>query len=283
MRTIRMIPVLLIGAWGLAQHPAGLNEEAWFDTLVEAYQAGDYWTALLGFERFADTYPGSDLAARAWYNRACLLREVGKPDQAIAAFTRIMNSDFDELEAYGGIMEQYALYKNRSAKNLAELYLEAGDYQQAGKYIYQFDREYPYQHFCGNELTADAIYTATMYARYYHGTGKHEKAIRKLLPYAFGNGLAGNHTVQELLIEYLPETFDRKTVQQELQAALESFTAQSKSNGTLKMFGVKIPVSEYAFYDTPATISAGTAELSWTAKLEVLLREHPVFGRYLTP
>lgn len=53
-----------------------------------------------------------------------------------------------------------------------------------------FDKKYKYTHFCGNELMANEIYTATAYARLYHGYGRSRKAISYLLPHLFYNGYA---------------------------------------------------------------------------------------------
>ncbi|WP_088339526.1 tetratricopeptide repeat protein [Robiginitalea sediminis] len=269
------------GAYTWAQEGTR-TEETWFDDLVTAYYDGEYWTALMGFERFMETYPGSEFRPRAEFNRACLLRELGKPDQAIAAFKAIMRSDFDEYEPYGGIMEQYALYKNRSAGHLAELYLELEDYDQAAAYVYQYDKVYPYQHFCGNELSANEIFTATLYARVYYGQGKPRKAIEKLLPHVFYNGLAGNAQVLELLEIYLPQTYSRDEMVAALEQAISDFRPQGKASGTLKLLGVKIPVYEYAFYDWHNPLEEEVEGLSWKGKLPTLLKNHPVFGRYLS-
>ncbi|SFR40132.1 Tetratricopeptide repeat-containing protein [Robiginitalea myxolifaciens] len=279
MRNLVLLVAIFSVFTGIAQSTPR-TPESWFDDLTDLYYDGDYWPALLGFERFLAAHPYSELRPRAMYNRASLLRELGKSEEAIIAFKEIMKSDFDELEPYGGIMEQYALFKNRSAAHLAELYLEARQYDKAETYVYLYDKVYPYKHFCGNELTASAIYKASLYARVYFGQGKSEKAIKTLLPHVFYNGLADNGQITELLGEYLPKTYDRDQMIAALEEAIGNFRPKNKEFGYLKLYGVKIPVQSYAFYDWQYPVTEDVENLSWNAKLSMLLENHPVFGRY---
>lgn len=281
MGKIVLISMLLSCGFIYGQKEAEKKETMWFDELTESYYDGDYMTAYLGFGRFVEEYPKSDLAPRAVFNQAWLLRELGKEEEAKVIFEQIMKSDYDEQEAYGGIMEQYTLYKNRSAKHLAEIYLGEENYKEAAKYIYIFDKVYPYKHFCGNELSANEIYTDAMYAKAYHGKGNTEKAIKKLLPHMFDNGLAGNGEIVELLNNYLPQVYSKEELTQLMETSLKEFKIGKHEEGLLKLLGVRIPVYTYQLYG----FGNQNYDIDLNADIETLFNEvfrtHPVISQYL--
>ncbi|MGX1931072.1 tetratricopeptide repeat protein [Flagellimonas sp. 2504JD4-2] len=281
MKRIFLLAILFFGFHGISQNNNPKKEVEWYDELMEKYYEGDYMTAYLGLGRFVEQYPNSELVPRAIFNQACLLRDLGKDDEAKSIFQRIMLSDYDEHEAYGGIMEQYALYKNRSAKHLAEIFLEEGNFKMAEKYIYLFDKVYPYKHFCGNELSANAIYTDVMYAKIYHGKGKTDKAIKKLLPHLFYNGLTGNQSVIDLLQEYLPLAYTNNELKALLKDSLENFKIKSDEEGFLKFLGVKIPVYTYLLYDFTNKDLADNLDLDQKSKFLKVFASHPVLSTYL--
>ncbi len=281
MKNITILLLLLCGMTVFSQKSTSDRETEWFDELVEDYYEGDYMTAYLGFGQFVKHYPKSSLVPRAIFNQACLLRELGRDEDAKVVFRKIMNSNFDEQEAYGGIMEQYALYKNRSAKHLAEIYLNENDFNNAGKYIHLFDKIYPYQHFCGNELSANAIYTDTMYAKMYHGKGKTEKAIKKLLPHMFYNGLAGNQEVLDLLNQYLPLVYSNSELITLLEVSISDFQIIDNDWGKLKFLNVRVPVYTYQLYDFNNTGSADDLDLKGKAAFLEIFKNHPVLSNYL--
>lgn len=281
MKKIVLLLSLSIITSVLAQKKMADDETLWFEELVQTYYKGDYMTAYLGFGKFVEQHPGSDLVPRALFNQACLLRELGRDRDAVPIFKKIMKSNFNEKEAYGGIMEQYALYKNRSAKHLAEIYLNEKHFKSAAQYIYQFDKVYPYQHFCGNELSADAIYTDIMYAKMYHGKGKTIKAIKLLLPHMFYNGLAGNQEVLDLLNQFLPLVYSKKELTEQLVLSIENFKTLSAEEGQLKFLNVRIPVYTYALYDLGSSISGDTFDLKGRAAFTALFKNHPVLSKYI--
>lgn len=276
-----LLLTLLLSIQAIAQENNAKTETEWFDELMETYYDGDFMTAYLGLGQFIDKYPNSDLVPRATFNQAFLLRELGKDNEAKMILKRILNSEYNEYDSYGGIMEQYALYKNRSAKHLAEIALFEKEYEKASKYIYLFDQVYPYKHFCGNELSADEIYTQTMYAKMYHGKGKTTKAIKKLLPHMFFNGLAGNQEVLDLLNEYLPMVFSRDEIKSLLQESIESFKVKKNGNAQFTILDVKIPLDSYYLYDIQGSDWSNANENFDKKALVKLMENHEVWSNYL--
>ena len=263
-----------------AQNNKSDAELEWFEELSETSYQGDFMTAYLGFGKFLEKYPDSELAPRALFNQGFLLRELGKEQEAKQIFERIMEEEFNEYENYGGIMEQYTLYKNRSAKHLAEIYLEEENFIAALKYIKIFDNIYPYKHFCGNELEADAIYTDVMYAKTYYGMGKLDKAIKMLLPHLFYNGLASNNEVMELLGQYLPQLYSNNEIKQFVEEGIQNFKAKDKDYGTFQLLGVKIPVYTYQFYGEGEIELVSDKGTKNNQAIEKVIKTHPVFEVY---
>ncbi|RIV43600.1 tetratricopeptide repeat protein [Flagellimonas pelagia] len=263
-----------------AQNNKGDAELEWFEELSEITYEGDYMTAYLGFGQFLEKFPDSELAPRALFNQGYLLRELGRGQEAKRIFERIIEEEYNEYENYGGIMEQYTLYKNRSAKHLAEIFIEEENFVEALKYIKMFDNIYPYKHFCGNELEADAIYTDVMYAKTYHGLGKLDKAIKKLLPHLFYNGLASNNEVMELLSQYLPQLYSNDEVKQFLQEGIQNFKVKDKNYGTFQLLGVKIPVYTYQFYGEGEIEFVSDEGTKNAQAIDEIIKSHPIFEGY---
>ncbi len=268
-----MVITLLGSTWALQAQNA---EQAAFDEILDLYENGQLTSAQVLSEHFLDTYPDSEMYPRVLYNLGIVYRDLDQQDHAIAIFKRILEASFEEKEPYGGIMEWYALYKHRSAKHLAEIYLQREQFEEASQYIYLFDKVYPYQHFCGNELSADRIYTSRIYAKLYQGKGDNLKAITELLPHIFYNGLASN----ELLLEDLEWLLRESYTEDELSTMVDDAYANIKigrngKSASFKILGQKVQMHQ-GYYSEPAQ-----EDLSERQMWEMLFKQNPLLKKYL--
>lgn len=192
---------------------------------------------------------------KATYNIGYVYLMAGREKEAAEVFTEILRGDFPEMDAGGrgsGIMQEpYALYKHNACECLAEIEMRKGRYPAALEYIRLFDKKYPYRHFCGNELMEERIYTAQMYSRAYCGMGDTVKAIRTMLPYVLGNGLASNTALVAEAIRLLEGRYGRKALAVMLDSAIDRLQARTIGRGKdsyiryeIVFLGVPIQVSE---------------------------------------
>jgi len=211
--------------------------------------------ALLAFYEFMSAYPESSLLARVHYNIGYLQFERRNYEAATIVFKQIIDAGYDDRDP-NGLMEPYMLYKHHSCRMLAEMSLEQKNYKAAEEYIRMFEHDYPYQHFCGNELSANAIYTATMKARAYDGQGKPLKAIQELVPYIFDNGLAYNEDLLQLLNTILYHNYSIDQLHDEFTRALNSCEVKvmkRNTEATVTLFGQKVEMDYFYDNDEKAT------------------------------
>ncbi|WKV12132.1 tetratricopeptide repeat protein [Marivirga harenae] len=252
-----------------------------FDEALDIYYDEEYDSALVKFKQFAEKYPKSPLFPRAKYNIGYILRDLDRDDEAILVFEEILASDFTEKDEAGGLMEQYTLYKHRSASHLAEIYLNAKDFEKAEKYIKLFDKKYEYKHFGGNEMMASRLYTAESYAKLYHGQGKTKKAINQLLPYMFDNGLTSNQSIIETLTVVLEEQYSKEELKEIIGNAYESLNIKDEDNASIKFLGKKIEVLDYSLFAIGNPEFKENLELNNQEKWQKVIRTHPLFEKYL--
>ncbi|SHH60134.1 hypothetical protein SAMN04488109_4566 [Chryseolinea serpens] len=234
----------------LSAQPVEVAEDQTEDQLAFAkafalYDSGAYEKAVLGFSDFMERFPRSPLRARAHFNVAYLYHELHYNAKAAAVFKEILNEGYNENDE-NSLMEPYTLYKHNSCRHLAEIYLDEKDFTQAETYMEMFDKEYPYQHFCGNEWAAYDHFKATMYARLYEGKGQYARAVRNLVPYTFDNGLASNAGLLHELVQILRAHYTTAEIQTELRRALTTLSMQAKKGGVqarLTLFGEKVNVT----------------------------------------
>jgi len=270
----------LLVQYTIAQEQQEDATAAEFEWIMDNYYSGQHSRALVQFNAFLKKHPKSPLYYRALFNTGHLYREIGDPKKAIKVFEKLIASNANDTDAYGGLMEQYTLYKHRSARNLAEIYLDSKVFDKAAKYIRLFDKKYKYQHFCGNELMANDIYTATMYARLYWGQEKKQRAIKTLLPYLFDSGLASNAEVLHLLEKYLNATFSTITLQKMVKEAYHSLEVKNNETAYFSFLDKRIPIYEYQLFQDTSDNSLET-EKTITTKFEKVLESHPLFSPYL--
>ncbi len=271
----------LVSSIGICQKKNKIKaDETRFEQLVDLAEQKKFVEAADGFKKFMTDFPNSNLKPRAHYNLGEMLWQSFKVREAASVFKEILDSDYDETEAYGGIMEQYALYKNRSASNLSEIYFYLEKYDLAEKYLSISEKDYPYQHFCGNELMADKIGTATMYGKIYLAQGKTDEAIAVMVPHLFDTGLASNSH----LLAILEKALQKRYTEDELKAMVKQTVATGKVSGDgdvkIEFAGQKLSVFDIGFYlDADATRKL--QEFDDKEFVTALIRKNSLLSKYL--
>jgi predicted Zn-dependent protease len=263
------------------QESAKKPDQIAFDEVLEVYYDEEYDSALNLFKSFLVDFPNSTLAPRSKYNIGYILVELGRDDESIPVFEELLESNYDDKETFGGLMEQYTLYKHRSASLLADIYLNTAEYEKASKYIRLFDKKYRYQHFGGNEMMAHEIYTAKSYARLYNGQGKPEKAISKLLPYIFDNGLASSLSLLDLLSGILEQKYSDEEMKEYVNKARASLIIKNEDTALIKLLGTKIEVFDYQLFALNNPEYKANLELKGVEKWHKVLNTNPIFERYI--
>ncbi len=246
MKTLLFLTGILtcLIAQSQAQHTA---DDLAFQNAVSIYEDGRTDDALLAFYEFMTVYPTSPLRGRVHFNIGYIQYERHHFEAAISSFRELLQEDYNELDS-NSLMEPYMLYKHQSCRMLAEISLQQKEFKEAEEYIRLFEDVYPYQHFCGNELSAYAIYAATMKARAYEGQGKIAKAIETLVPYTFSDGLASNQQLLELLINILFRNYTSEEIKLQLNQSLASIELKKKGRtATLVLFGKSVNLNEFYF------------------------------------
>jgi len=258
-----------------AQSLEATEDQLAFDKAFALYDSGIYERAVLAFSDFTERFPKSPLRGRAHFNVAYLYRELDYNAKAAAVFKEILNEGYNENDE-NSLMEPYTLYKHNSCRQLAEIYLEEKDFTQAEMYMEMFDKEYPYQHFCGNEWAAYDLYKATMYARLYEGKGQHERAVRNLVPHIFYNGLASNANLLDELMQILRAHYTTEEIQAELRSSLTTLSIHAKKRDVqarLILFGEKVDIiPEY---------SAPDVDVSNLDGYKVVVKQNELFKTFL--
>lgn len=197
----------------------------------------EYGKSLSLYEKIKKKYWWKhSLYSKASYNIGYIYYLQKDHQNAKKVFQKILKSHFYELDAggkgYGIMQEPYALYKYNSSKNLAEIALIEENYVDALKYTELFDKKYPYQHFCGNEMYWNSLYTAMMYGAIYRKLGQKDSALSHLLPLVIECGLGSNKNLVNLTIEILQENYSEDEIKRELIKAENSIYDENPSDWT---------------------------------------------------
>lgn len=250
------------------------EDEILFEQAVQHFADTDYTRAAEEFETFISKFPKSPLLGRAHYNLGLTHFRLLNYITAEKVFRQILDEPYNERDE-NDIMEPYTLYKHHSCRMLAEISLAVEDYKKAERYIYMFDKVYPYQHFCGNEWSAYDMYKAVMLAKAYEGQGETKKAMEELLPYIFSNALASNEEVLRELSHLLEAIYTKEENREEFTRALASLEVKETKKQTrafIQLYGVKVEVEDY-FYD----METNGSKDYYHGKL----KEHELFKRFL--
>lgn len=251
--------------------------EAQFEKAAAFYEDGDLASAAAEFRKFMVEFPQSPLVARAHYNVGYINFVMGDYETAKLIFNEVLTKPYNELDS-NNLMEPYTLYKHHTCRLLAEIALKQQDYAAAEKYIHQFDKVYPYQHFCGNEWAAYDNYLAVMKAEVYAGKGQVKKALEELLPHIFNNGLASNKEVINQTISLLEKNYSCEALREEFKRAQASLTVKStrkRTNATVTLYGVTVPVEGIYFYDE------NMDKMSELEQYQYVVKENEVFKKFL--
>lgn len=250
---LTLLPALLMITSLLSQKPAELFEKA-----CSYYREEEYDSALLIYEKIYKKGKGDEtLIAKSFYNMGDIYMVKEDFKKAKEIFIAILDADYDEMDAGGrgeGIMaEPYALYKNNSAKCLAEIALKEKNFADALTYTDLFANVYPYRHFCGNEYKANYIYTAYTYARCYEGLQETDKAIRMLLYECMNSGLASNDHIVKMAADLIKKKYTSEQISKELQRAASTVQLKTIGKGKYKrdyyyttMFGANMEITPYS-------------------------------------
>lgn len=262
------------------------EEQKLFDKAIELHEDEELDSALIVFRQFRTQYPNSELSPRVHYNIGYILNEQGKKDEAKTILKEILESNYNEKDPGGrGLMgPQYALYKHFSCEQLADIYLDERNYVEAEKYVRLFDKKYPYEHFCGNELTAYQIFKSRSYAKVYDGQGKTDDAIKQLVPHVFNTGLADNEELIEDLIVLLDKKYKTDEVKNELKKSITTLKiTESKKRGetaTIELYEFKVNVDENGLYDFNNTDYEINTKLEAQEKYLKVIRTNELFKHY---
>jgi len=250
-----------------------------FKQAREYYRDEEYDSALFLYGKiYRQGKDGDPLLSKAYYNMADTYMQMEEYEKAKAIFEDILLGDFDEMEAGGrgeGIMaEPYALYKNNSCKRLGEIALNQREYNAALRYTQRFDKEYPYQHFCGNEIMANAIYVAYSYGRCYEGLGKRQKAIDIILPQAQYTGYSDNGYLVDFLTDSLiKKHYNPSQIRSELDNAVAAIASK-----TIKRWGRKYEYHYTRIFGMEIELFAIAED--WQYNLEVFKLEGNEYYKY---
>jgi len=262
------------------------EEQKLFDKAIELHEDEELDSALIAFRQFRTQYPNSELSPRVHYNIGYILNEQGKRDEAKIVFKEVLASNYNEKDPRGrGLMgPQYALYKHFSCEQLADIYITEKNYVEAEKYVRLFDKKYPYEHFCGNELTAYQIFKSRSYAKVYDGQGKTDEAIKQLVPHVFYTGLADNDELIKDLILLLDKRYKTEEIKDELIKSKSTLKiTDSKKRGetaTIELYGFKVNVNENGLYDFNNTDFEINSKLEGQDKYLKVIRTNELFKHY---
>jgi tetratricopeptide (TPR) repeat protein len=212
--------------------------EVLFIKAEEYYNNQQLDSALNVYKEITVKYPKHKLYPRAFYNVGYTAWQLDKYDLAIEVFKKILRSNFDDNEKGPGeglMSEPYAIYKHRSCIILYEIYFARLEYSTALKYLRMADKQYPYQHFCGNEYAANDIYMANQFSKLYDAMGQ------------IDYGLASNQVILTQMELVLSKKYGAVKIKEELLAAQERITLKQENNyeyGYVTLFDVEVPLPE---------------------------------------
>lgn len=262
------------------------EDQKLFDIAFELHEDEELDSALIVFRQFRTQFPDSELLPRAHYNIGYILNEQGKTDEAKTVLKEIIASNYNEKDPGGrGLMgSQYALYKHYSCEQLAAIYLDEKNFIEAEKYVRLFDKKYPYEHFCGNELTAYQIFKSRSYAKVYDGQGKIDDAIKKLIPHVFYTGLADNDELIKDLILLLDKRYRTDEIKNELKKSITTLRiTESKKKGetaTIDVYTFKVNVDENGLFSFSNPDFEANTKLEGREKYLKVIRTNGLFKHY---
>lgn len=285
-RQLIILTLLTIFIQANGQKKEKTEEQRLFDIAFELLEDEELDSALIVFRQFRTQFANSELIPRVHYNIGYILKEQGKTDEAKIVLTEIIASNYNEKDPGGhGIMgPQYALYKHYSCEQLADIYIDEKNFIAAEKYVRLFDKKYPYEHFCGNELTAYQIFKSRSYAKVYDGQGKTDDAIRQLIPHVFYTGLADNSELINDLISLLDKRYNGDEIKNELEKSITTLKiTESKKRGetaTIELYTFKLNVDENGLFSLSNPDFEANTKLQGREKYLKVIETNELFKHY---
>jgi tetratricopeptide (TPR) repeat protein len=249
-----------------------------FDKAMDFYHAKSFDSAIVNFEKMINSFPNSELIGRAKYNIGYIYLETDRNEEAISVFKEIIDSNFNENDTYGGVMEQYTLYKHRSCLHLVEINLEKKEYKSALDYNRKAEKKYPYSHFHNSEIIDNEIFIASNYSKIYRGLGAYKKALKYILPYTFYDR---NYIIKDIT-ENLDKLYSKEQIVSELNKSKKKIIYKNKNFAVVNLFGKKLKIYEDLLYtDMNANDIKKYFELKGLDVYKQILENHPLYMHYL--
>jgi len=186
----------------------------------------------------------NDSIATMYYNVAAALTRLNRTEEAKMMFMNIVESDIESYNAtyyhgsdipgdttsnmygYGSFTSNY---KNAACLNLANIFIDQKDFEQALKYVTKADLVYQLNYNCGTGHYAYRNRLRNAYALCYEGLKKYDEAFELLLPHCMIHSwMEQNKT----LVRIIKEQYTDDEIRKEILLAINSITITIDSNVT---------------------------------------------------
>jgi tetratricopeptide (TPR) repeat protein len=113
------------------------------------YKRGDYENAALAYRQISNKpHLRIDVLGKATFNLGLTLMKQKEYEDAIAAFSTLLESEVNDKDPGNHLMEIYANYRNKACVNISECYEMKQDYSHALEYYMLSLEKYPYRTSC---------------------------------------------------------------------------------------------------------------------------------------
>jgi tetratricopeptide (TPR) repeat protein len=142
------------------------------------YGTGDKAAALAAYRHVATEYRDTSHCAVAQFNMGQILQEAGEYRDAIPEFSRLIESDVDDLDSSPFIMQTYRNYRPRAQWEIGNCYFGLGDYAAAYDAYRSTHHEHPFRSWCGTCSEGDQRRYALYEGLCLEYLLRHEEAVR---------------------------------------------------------------------------------------------------------
>ena len=160
----------------------GASEENRANALLKLgnfhYQARDFGRAERTWLKLSRQFPGTPTWGKAVFNLGISHKDQSDFEGAIGYFTSLLDSDVNDLEPGGNIMEPYRNYRPRAQWQIAHSLFAQGKYRDALNAYRVGETRYPMESWCGNELGEYAYQSALYQALSHDWLGETREAVR---------------------------------------------------------------------------------------------------------
>lgn len=253
MKTITAILFFILTAVVFGQQ---VDDKVILYQIIDSYENDSIDYAKIELSAFVKTKPTSIYKIIAIFYLAEIANDQENYKEAIILYNQVLKMNVQDSIDNN--------YKNNSAKELAEIYINKKEYKKAIKSLDLTNRRFPYRHFCGNAYAADNIFKTGLYSMCYIAQEKYKKAIDVLTPYMFSNGLADNSGLIKTLYETYLKVYTKDQIKNEFLNADNSLVIKKKKykdeiyyRPLIRIFGrqVYVYVSTLAWYPSSNEIT----------------------------